>query len=127
MAYLIAATVVTVNVLEGHFLIASLFKCDISYLWHVTRSLCICRASCPMSRYPSCQTTYSVKSLKELKVLTPTSKNHPIISYFLVTLVQFFRCVLSASYLITLLLVTFTHIHSPGTRTCDTKSTQRHV
>jgi len=32
MAYLIAAIVVTLGELGGHFLIASLFKCDISYL-----------------------------------------------------------------------------------------------
>jgi len=36
----------TLNVLEGHSLIASLFNCDISYLWRVARSLCICRACC---------------------------------------------------------------------------------
>jgi len=35
----------TLSVLEGHSPIASFFKCDISYLWHVARSLCICRAS----------------------------------------------------------------------------------
>jgi len=29
--------------------IASLFKCDISYLWRVARSLCNCRASCSPS------------------------------------------------------------------------------
>jgi len=45
MAYLIAAIVMTLSVLEGHSTIAELFKCDISYLWHVARSLCICRAS----------------------------------------------------------------------------------
>jgi len=44
-AYLIAATAMTLNVLEGHSLIASFFKCDISYLWRVARSLCICRSS----------------------------------------------------------------------------------
>jgi len=31
--------------LETHSPIASLFKCDISYLWRVARSLCICTAS----------------------------------------------------------------------------------
>jgi len=36
----------TLHVLEGHFPIASLFKCDISYLWRVARSRCICGASC---------------------------------------------------------------------------------
>jgi len=46
MAYLIAAIVMTLSVLEGHSPIASLFKCNISYLWHLTWSLCICRASC---------------------------------------------------------------------------------
>jgi len=45
MVYLLAATVMILSVLEGHSPIASLFKCDISYLCHVTRSLCICRAS----------------------------------------------------------------------------------
>jgi len=34
------------SVLEGHSPMASLFKCDISYLWRVVRSLCICRAYC---------------------------------------------------------------------------------
>jgi len=46
MAYVIAAIVMTLSVLDGNFLIASLFKCDISYLWHIVWSLCICRASC---------------------------------------------------------------------------------
>jgi len=36
---LIAATVMTLSVLEGLSLIANLFKCDISYLWRVTWSL----------------------------------------------------------------------------------------
>jgi len=36
----------TLSVLEGNFPTASLLKCDISYLWRVARSLCICRASC---------------------------------------------------------------------------------
>jgi len=40
----------TLSVFEGHFPIASLFKCDILYLWRVKRSLCICRASCSYSR-----------------------------------------------------------------------------
>jgi len=31
---------------KGNFHIASFFKCDISYLWHVARFFCICRASC---------------------------------------------------------------------------------
>jgi len=35
MAYLIAAIVMTLSVLEGHSLIASLFKCDISHVWPV--------------------------------------------------------------------------------------------
>jgi len=30
---LLAAIVMTLNVLEGHFSIASLSKCDLSYLW----------------------------------------------------------------------------------------------
>jgi len=40
----------TLSVLEGHSLLqlANLFKCDISYLWHVAQSLCICRALCWM-------------------------------------------------------------------------------
>jgi len=42
MAYLTAATVITLIVLEGQFPIASLFKCDITYLWHIAQSLCIC-------------------------------------------------------------------------------------
>jgi len=46
MAYLTAAVVMTLSVLEGNFLIASLFKYNISYLWHVAWSLCVCRASC---------------------------------------------------------------------------------
>jgi len=41
-----AAVVMTLSVLEGDSPIASLFKCDISYLWRVARSLCIGRASC---------------------------------------------------------------------------------
>jgi len=36
----------TLRVLEGHFPIASLVKCDISYLWRVARSLCIFEAPC---------------------------------------------------------------------------------
>jgi len=49
MAYLIAPIVMTLSVLEGNSAIASLFKCDISYLWHIMRSLslCICRVFCP--------------------------------------------------------------------------------
>ena len=35
----------TLSVLEGHSPIASLFKCNISFLWCVARSLCICGAS----------------------------------------------------------------------------------
>jgi len=42
MAYLIAAIVMILSVLEGHSTIASLFKCNVSYLWCVTQSLCIC-------------------------------------------------------------------------------------
>jgi len=38
MAYLIAAIVMTFSVLEGHFPIASFFKCDISYLWCAAQS-----------------------------------------------------------------------------------------
>jgi len=30
----------TLSVLQDHSPIASLFKCDISYLWRVARSLC---------------------------------------------------------------------------------------
>ena len=45
-AYLVAAIVMTLSVLEGHFSIASLSKHNILYLWHVARFLCICRASC---------------------------------------------------------------------------------
>jgi len=44
MTDLIAAIVMILNVLEGYSLIASLFKCDILCLWHVVKSLCICRA-----------------------------------------------------------------------------------
>jgi len=44
-AYLIAAIVITLSVLEGHSSIPSLLKCDISKMWRVARSLCICRAS----------------------------------------------------------------------------------
>jgi len=36
----------TLGVLEGHSPITSLLNCDISYLWRVARSHCICRASC---------------------------------------------------------------------------------
>ena len=46
MAYLLAAIVMTMSVVEGHSPIASLFKCDISYLQCVTGSLCIRRTSC---------------------------------------------------------------------------------
>jgi len=46
MAYLIAAILMTLSVLEGNSPIASLFKCNISYLWHVTQSFCICKAYC---------------------------------------------------------------------------------
>jgi len=35
----------TLSVIEGRSPIAILFKCDFSYVWRVTRSLCICRAS----------------------------------------------------------------------------------
>jgi len=35
---LIAATVMTLSVLEGHSPIACVFRCDISYLWHIARS-----------------------------------------------------------------------------------------
>jgi len=38
----------TFSVLEDHSPIASLYKCDISYLWRVLPSLCICKASCRM-------------------------------------------------------------------------------
>jgi len=34
MAYLIAAVIMTLSVLEDHSAVASLFKCSISYLWH---------------------------------------------------------------------------------------------
>jgi len=46
MAYLIAAMVMTLSVLEGYTPIASLFKCNSSYLWCVAWFLCICRGSC---------------------------------------------------------------------------------
>jgi len=46
MAYLIAGKVVTLSVFKGPSPIESLFKWNISYLWHVVWSLCICRASC---------------------------------------------------------------------------------
>jgi len=46
MAYLTAATVMIMSVLEGHSPIASLYKCIISYLWHTVQSICIYRASC---------------------------------------------------------------------------------
>jgi len=46
MAYLIAAIVMTLSVLEGHSTIASIFSCDILHLWCVMRSLCICKGSC---------------------------------------------------------------------------------
>jgi len=36
----------TLSALEGHSLIASLFKGDISYLWPIAQSLYICRAFC---------------------------------------------------------------------------------
>jgi len=41
-----AVIVMTISILEGHSSIASLFKCDISYLWHIVWSLFICGASC---------------------------------------------------------------------------------
>jgi len=34
------------SVLESHFPIKTLLKCDSSYLWHVALSVCIGRASC---------------------------------------------------------------------------------
>jgi len=37
-AYLIVAVVMTLSVLEGHSPLASLFKCNILYLWHVAHS-----------------------------------------------------------------------------------------
>jgi len=46
MAYLTAASVMTLSVLEVHSAIASLFKCAVSYLWRVTWSLYLCRAFC---------------------------------------------------------------------------------
>jgi len=39
MAYLTAAIVMTLSVLEDHSFIVSLFKCDISYLWCVVSLL----------------------------------------------------------------------------------------
>jgi len=36
----------TLSVLGGHSPIASLFSCNLSYLWHVVWSLCIFKASC---------------------------------------------------------------------------------
>jgi len=36
----------TLSVFQGNFPIASLSKCDISYLWPIVQSLCTCRASC---------------------------------------------------------------------------------
>jgi len=50
----------TLSALKGYSSIASLFKCDISYLWRVARSFCICRASC--------QLLGPLKSLKRLKL-----------------------------------------------------------
>jgi len=41
--YLMADVVMALSVLEAHSPIVSLFKCDISYLWHVAWALCICR------------------------------------------------------------------------------------
>jgi len=46
IAYLIAAIVMTLRVLEGHSYIASVFKCAISYSYCIMQSLCIGRASC---------------------------------------------------------------------------------
>jgi len=46
MAYITVAIVMTLSVLEGHSSIASLFKCDFWFLWHVAWSLCIYRGSC---------------------------------------------------------------------------------
>jgi len=43
--YLIAAIVMILSALEGRSPIASLFTCDVLYLWHVAWSLYICRAS----------------------------------------------------------------------------------
>jgi len=45
-AYLTAAILMTLSVLEGDSASASFFKCNTSYLWHVVWSLCICSASC---------------------------------------------------------------------------------
>jgi len=41
------------SVLEGHFPVACPYKYDISYLWRVVRSLCICRSSCQLPEAPS--------------------------------------------------------------------------
>jgi len=48
-AYLIAAIVMTLSILEGHAPIANFFKCNISYVLWVMWSPCICRASCKFS------------------------------------------------------------------------------
>ena len=45
-SYLMTANFTTLSVLESHSPNSSFSKCDISYLWRVVRSLCICRASC---------------------------------------------------------------------------------
>jgi len=42
MVCLVAAILMILSVLEGYSPIASLFKCDILYLWCIARSLCIC-------------------------------------------------------------------------------------
>jgi len=53
----------TLSVLEGHSPIASLFKCNISYLYHITWSLCIFRASCIL--YYHLQFTKPSKTVKK--------------------------------------------------------------
>jgi len=61
------------GVLEGHFSIASLFKCHISYLWRVARSLCICRASCSLSKLTTvCTAQYAITTPRRLVQKWPT-------------------------------------------------------
>ena len=65
---LTAAIVMTLSVLEGHSTVASLFDCDILYLWHVASSFCICRASCKQyKKYGHIKCSLKIKQAKVIQ------------------------------------------------------------
>ena len=71
MGYLIAAIVITLSVLvflKGHSPIASLFKCDILYLWRVAGFLCMCRSS--LFRFVQWCTDMMINLPKKLSLLS---------------------------------------------------------